>query len=401
MIFAFADFEIDESRREVRRSDRPIHVEPQVFDLLLYLIQHRERVVSRAELLDAVWEGRIVSEATLGSRINAARRALGDSGENQRVVRTVARRGFRFVADVRERPSRAPGPRLSSADPQSDAPEAAQQVVSFCTTPDKVKLAVASMGSGRAVVKAPNWLTHVEFDLKSPLWSPLYRRLASQYRFIRYDTRGTGLSDWQVPEISFDTFLQDLDTVIDHFALERVSLLGISQGAAVAIAYAARHPERVDSLVLLGSYALGRRQRRSPDEEDKGDLFLSLMRQGWGRPNSPFLKAFSSIYIPDGTDEQVRWYAELQNITTSPENAVRIRQACDTIDVSADLARVRARTLVLHSRNDNIVPIDHGRSVAAGISGAQFVVLDTANHTALPGEPAWTTFVERLEAFLR
>ncbi len=400
MIFAFADFEIDEDCREVRRWGQPVHVEPQVLDLLVYLIRHRERVVSKAELLDAVWEGRIVSDATLGSRINAARRTIGDTGEDQKAIRTVPRHGFRFVADVRERPGRAQGSRQASADIGSGVPIAGQQTVGFCTTADGVKLAVASMGSGRPLVKAPNWLTHVEFDLKSPLWSPLYRRLAGRYHFIRYDTRGTGLSDWQVPEISFDAFLQDLEAVVDHFALERVSLLGISQGAAVAIAYAARHPERVDSLVLLGSYALGRRRRHSPGEEDKGDLFLSLMRQGWGKPNSAFLKAFSSIYIPDGTDEQVRWYAELQNITTSPENAERIRQACDNIDVSADLARVRARTLVLHSRGDNIVPLDHGRSVAAGIGGARFVVLDTANHTALPGEPAWTAFVEELEAFL-
>jgi DNA-binding winged helix-turn-helix (wHTH) protein/pimeloyl-ACP methyl ester carboxylesterase len=400
MIFAFADFEIDEDCREVRRSGQPVHVEPQVFDLLVYLIRHRERVVSKAELLDAVWEGRVVSEATLGSRINAARRTIGDTGEDQKVIRTVPRRGFRFVAEVRERPSQMQESRPAAAASGSAMPAAAQQTVGFCTTGDGVKLAVASMGSGRPLVKAPNWLTHVEFDLKSPLWSPLYRRLAGRYHFIRYDTRGTGLSDWQVPEISFDTFLRDLEAVVDHFALEGVSLLGISQGAAVAIAYAASHPERVDSLVLLGSYALGRRRRHSPGEEDKGDLFLSLMRQGWGKPNSAFLKAFSSIYIPDGTDEQVRWYAELQNITTSAENAVRIRQACDNIDVSADLPNVHSRTLVLHSRGDNIVPLDHGRGVAAGIAGARFVVLDTANHTALPGEPAWTTFVEELEAFL-
>ncbi len=272
--------------------------------------------------------------------------------------------------------------------------------MTFCTTSDNVKLAVASMGSGPPLVKAPNWLTHIDYDLASPLWSPLYHRLATRHRFVRYDTRGTGLSDWQVDDISFAGFLHDLEAVIDHLALDRFSLLGISQGAAVAIAYAARHPERVDSLVLLGAYALGRRRRSSEGEDNKGDLFLSLMRQGWGRPGSAFLKAFSSIYIPDGTEEQMRWYADLQQISTSPENAIRIRQACDVIDVSDCLAKVRARTLVLHSRNDNIVPLDYRRSVAAGIAGARFVALDTANHTALPGEPAWSAFVEHLEAFL-
>jgi pimeloyl-ACP methyl ester carboxylesterase/DNA-binding winged helix-turn-helix (wHTH) protein len=401
MIFAFADFEIDEGCREVRKLGRPVHVEPQVFDILVYLIRHRGRVVARADLLDEIWGGRVVSEATLGSRINAARRTIGDSGLEQNAIRTVPRHGFRFVADVFERPSRVAVSHPSSTDFGSVALGAERQLVSFCTTPDEVKLAIASIGSGRPLVKAPNWLTHVEFDLKSPLWSPLYRHLAEGYRFIWYDARGTGLSDWQVPEISFNTFVQDLEVVIDHLGLDRVSLLGISQGAAVAIAYAARYPERVDSMVLLGSYALGRHQRQSPTEEEKGNLFLSLMRQGWGIPNSAFLKAFSSIYIPDGTDEQVRWFTELQNATATPENAMRIRQACDRIDVSAELAQVRARTLVMHCRNDNIVPLDHGRSIAAAISGARFVVLDTANHIALPGEPAWTEFMVQLDAFLR
>lgn len=400
MIFAFAEFEIDEPCREVRSSGRTVHVEPQVFDLLVYLIRHRARVVAKAELLEAVWDGRIVSDATLGSRMNAARRAIGDTGEAQKVIRTIARRGFRFVAEVLEYPPWTP--------PRSQPPSllacingvAARQRVTFCTTPDRIRLAVGRMGTGAPLVKAADWPTHLDDDLRSPLLAPLYLRLAHGHHFVRYDMRGTGLSDRHVADISFEGFVRDLETVIDHLALDRVSLLGISQGAAVAIAYAARHPERVDRLVLAGACALGRRRRNSVAEADKGELMLGLMKQGWGKSNSVFMKAFGAIHLPDATDDQLRWFTELQTMAAPADNAVRIRLACDDIDVSAELAGVRAATLVLHARGDNVVPLDQGRSVAAGIAAARFVVLDTANHIALPGEPAWTQFVDHVETFL-
>jgi pimeloyl-ACP methyl ester carboxylesterase len=151
------------------------------------------------------------------------------------------------------------------------------------------------------------------------------------------------------------------------------ALFGISQGTAVAIAYPAKYPSRVSKLVLHGAYALGRTKRNTTEDEEQAAAYLTLIRHGWGYPHSAFMQAFSSLYLPDGTSEQIKWFSELQRVTTSPENAIRIRKACDEIDIVELLAKVRAPTLVTHSRNDNVVPFDHGRKIASAISGARFL----------------------------
>src|SRR5262249_50363376 len=187
MRFLFGDYALDLERRELRRGAELVEVEPQVFDLLAYLVENRDRVASKDDLLAAVWRGRIVSESTLTSRITAARHAIGDSGDQQRFIRTLSRRGFRFGGEVRGQ---------SAAPPAGKADRAAPQEVSFCRTSEGINLAVAVCGNGLPVVKAANWMNHVEFDWQSPVWSPLLTRLAAQFRLIRYDERGTGLSDW-------------------------------------------------------------------------------------------------------------------------------------------------------------------------------------------------------------
>ena len=211
MRFLFGDYALDLERRELRRGAELVEVEPQVFDLLAYLVEHRDRVASKDDLLAAVWRGRIVSESTLTSRITAARQAIGDSGEQQRFIRTVSRRGFRFVGEVREQSAAPPAGGPDHVPGRADRMPA--QEVSFCRTSEGINLAVAVCGKGLPVVKAANWMNHVEFDWQSPVWSPLLTRLAAQFRLIRYDERGTGLSDWDVGEISFETFVRDLETV--------------------------------------------------------------------------------------------------------------------------------------------------------------------------------------------
>src|SRR6516225_9245778 len=269
MRFLFGDYALDLERRELRRGAELVEVEPQVFDLLAYLVENRDRVASKDDLLAAVWRGRIVSESTLTSRITAARHAIGDSGEQQRFIRTVSRRGFRFVGEVREQ---------SGAPPAGKADRAPAQEVSFCRASEGINLAVAVCGKGLPVVKAANWMNHVEFDWQSPVWSPLLTRLAAQCRLIRYDERGTGLSDWDVGEISSETFVRDLETVADALDLHRFALFGNAQGAAVAIAYAVRHPERVSRLVLSGGYAQGWRARGNPAEIEGRKALLRLVR---------------------------------------------------------------------------------------------------------------------------
>lgn len=383
---------LDIARRELRRDGALLPVEPQVFDLLVYLVRHRDCVVTRDDLLAGVWSGRVVSDSTLASRINAARRALGDDGVAQRLIRTIARRGFRYVgkaAEQDETPAVASGP---AATPR--------QEVTFCRSADGVRIAVAAAGGGPPLVRAGTWLTHVELDWHSPLWAPLLRRLAARYRLIRYDARGNGLSDREVDDISFAAFLHDLEAVAGTLGGQRFALMGASQGGAVAIAYAAAHPARVSRLVLCGAYARGRNRRGAPVEREKAQALMTLMRQGWGDARSAFMQAFSSVYLPRGTPEQIGWWTALQRTTTSADTAIRFRDACDGIEVAALLPRIRVPTLVLHSRGDTVSPFEEGRRIAAAIPHARFVELDSDNHVLMEGEPAWFRMIEEVEHFL-
>jgi pimeloyl-ACP methyl ester carboxylesterase len=387
--FYFENQILDLNRRELRRGSDLISLEPQVFDLLTYLMQNRDRVVSRDDLIASVWGGRIVSDSTLSTRINAARKAIGDSGEQQRLIRTMARKGFRFTGTVTEHVKLNETAAVAAAIPQ--------QEVHFCTASDEVRIAYASAGQGVPLVKAANWLNHLEYDWHSPIWSHLLHALAAERRLIRYDERGNGLSDWDVDDISFEAFVRDLETVVDAAGLERFSLFGISQGSAVSIAYTVRHPERVDRLILYGGFARGR-ARRNPEQ---AETLLALIRQGWGSDNPAFRQFFTSLFVPDGNPEQMQWFNDLQRITTSPENAVRIMQATGQVDISDLLPQVRVPTLVLHARNDAAVPFDEGRRLAAGIPGARFVALESRSHVIVEKEPAWSRLLEEITAFLK
>ena len=395
MQLRFGDYSLDAARRELKHRDALVAVEPQVFDLLLYLVHNRDRVVSKDDVLEAVWSGRVVSESTLTSRINAARRAIGDSGAQQDMIRTVARKGFRFVAPVSE-----PGQGIA-ARKQVRPAAALRQEIQFCRAGDGTRIAYASVGDGPPLVKAANWLNHLEYDWESPVWSHLLRELAAGHRLIRYDARGNGLSDWQVDDISFEAFARDLESVVEATGIDRFALLGISQGCAVSIAYAVRYPRRVSHLVLYGGFARGRRKRGSPQEIEQADALLTLMRQGWGQENPAFRQIFTSLFMPDATAEQGRWFNQLQQKTTSPENAARIRRAVDEIDVTYLLPRVTVPTLVLHCRSDAVQPFEEGRTLAAGIRGARFVALEGHNHMILEGDPGWPRFRDEVKAFLR
>ena len=398
MKFLFENHVLDTDRRELWRGSEPIAVEPQVFDLLLYLVRNRDRVVSKDDLIAAVWGGRIVSDSTLDSRINAARKAVGDSGGEQRLIRTIARKGVRFVCAVDEpkaAESKAAGAAASVTQPPATA--SPQHDIHFCTAPDGVRIAYATAGQGPPLVKAANWLNHLEYDWQSPIWSHLLHALAAEHRLIRYDERGNGLSDWDVDDISFDAFVSDLESVVEATGLQRFALLGISQGCAVSIAYAVRYPERVSHLVLYGGFARGRNRR----DVAQSDTLIALIRQGWGRENPAFRQFFTSLFVPEGTPEQMQWFNDLQRITTSPENAARILEATGVIEITALLPRVKVPTLVLHCRNDAAQPFDEGRRIAAGIPGARFVALESRNHLILESEPAWGRFLEEVTAFLK
>jgi len=385
---AFDDCLLDTDRRELRRGSRLVAIEPQVFDILVYLVENRDRVVSKDDLIASVWRGRVASDSTMDSRINAVRKAVGDSGGEQRLVRTMARKGFRFVGEL--------ATTSKSSKTQESSGTKLQQEVHFCTASDGVRIAYALAGQGLPVVKAANWLNHLEYDWQSPIWSRLLHELATRHRLVRYDERGNGLSDWDVDDISFEAFVRDLESVIEAAGLDRFALLGISQGCAVSIVYAIRHPERVSRLVLYGGFARGRTKR---DAEHARTLF-SIVEQGWGKENPAFRQFFTSLFFPEGTPEQMQWFNDLQRITTSPENALRIMRATGDVDISDLLPQVRVPTLVLHCRNDAAVVFDEGRRLAAGIPGAKFVALESRNHLVLESEPAWEKLIGEIKAFL-
>ena len=276
-----------------------------------------------------------------------------------------------------------------------------RQTIRYLRTGDGVRLAWAEAGSGPLVVKAANWLTHLEYDWDSPVWRHWIRFFADHFHFMRYDERGCGLTDRTVGELSHERWVRDLEDVADTAApMKPLTLLGISQGAAVCIDYATRHPERVSRLVLYGGYARGVARRGSPKAERISQAIIELARLGWGMEGPAFRQVFTSWFIPDGTDAQVGWFNELCRKTTSPENAARLLEARADTDVSDRLALVRCPTLVLHARRDAAVPFEEGRRLAAGIPGAQFVELESRNHVLLENEPAWDRFRDVVLEFL-
>ena len=294
--------------------------------------------------------------------------------------------------------ARKPASRPSVQTPT--APTALRQEVRFCTASDGVRIAYASVGSGPPLVKTANWLNHLEFDWESPIWRHVFRAFGQDHTFVRYDSRGNGLSDWNVENLTLEAFVNDLKAVVDAAGIERFPLLGISQGCAVSVEFAVRWPERVSKLILYGGYARGWRRRDDPDFIAQSEAMVTLTRTGWGRDNPAYRQVFTSLFIPGATQEQMDWFNELQRITTSPENAARILEAHGDIDVLDRLKLVTQPTLVIHSRNEARIPYANGRQLAMGIPGAKFVTLESQNHLLLEQEPAWPRFLAEVRAFL-
>ena len=359
---------------------------PRAFDVLRHLVENSGRVITKDEFIQAVWRGLSVTDDALVQCMRDVRHALGD--EARQIVKTVPRRGYLFSAEVSDGTSNTCLPIQSS------------QKVGFCSTTDGVSIAMALSGQGMPVIRTATWFNHLEYDWNVQLRGALLRSLADRFQLIRYDGRGTGLSDRYVPEISFATFHEDLEAVIDALQLTQYALLGVSQGAATAIVHAVCYPERVTKLVLNGGFALGRNKRGSPKDVETGEALLTLMRHGWGDEHSAFLRIYASHFYPSASAEEIRALAELQRAATSADNAARIRVATSDIDVRDLVRKVSAPTLVIHSRHDNAVPFSEGCRLASEIPNAKLLVLESENHVPLPGEPAWPHFVHAISSFL-
>jgi pimeloyl-ACP methyl ester carboxylesterase/DNA-binding SARP family transcriptional activator len=273
--------------------------------------------------------------------------------------------------------------------------------IHYTTSHDGVRVAYAHTGSGPPLVKAATWLSHLEFDWVSPVWAHLLHAMSRDFQYVRYDERGCGLSDWNVDGLTFDSWVSDLETVIDALGVRRVALLGMSQGASIAIAYSVRHPERVTHLVLHGGYARGRLKRSpTPAQREEAETMARLAELGWGKADPSFRQFFTSQFLPGGTREQHQWFNELERISTSPRNAARFMREFATIDVTALLPQVRCPTLVLHSRDDLRVPFAESRLIAEAIPGARLVQIDSGNHLLLEEEPGWRHWLREVRTFL-
>jgi pimeloyl-ACP methyl ester carboxylesterase len=389
--YRFGDFRLDISERRLTRDGTDIPLRLKVFDTLCVLVENSGRLLTKDELLQAIWPGTVVEENNLNHNISVLRKALSEKLTGQTYIETVPRVGYRFAAAV-----------------QPDAPHAAQvpasprfrQEIRYCTTSDGVRLAYATIGDGPPLVKASNWLTHLDYEWDSPIWRHWWSDLSRHNRVIRYDERGNGMSQRDISGISFDTWVQDLETVVDAVGLDRFPLIGISRGGPIAIAYAVRHPERVTKLVLYGAFSAGLNHGGSPADLKARAALIELMRLGWGHNNPGFARTFTCRFIPKATPEHERWFDQLQRISTSAENAARLMETDDNIDVRKMLPQISVPTLVLHCDRDNVVLPEHGRYIAATIPGARYVSLPSENHLLLEDEPAWQRFLEELGEFL-
>jgi pimeloyl-ACP methyl ester carboxylesterase len=278
------------------------------------------------------------------------------------------------------------------------AAAALHQRIRFATAPDGVQVAWASIGEGPPVLKAPNWLNHLEYEWRSPVWGPAFAEFARHWQLVRFDQRGNGLSDWDFEEISEEVMISDMATVAQAAGLERFALLGICQGCPFSIRYAVEHPERVTCLVLLGGYLRGRLKRSDPEQKKLYEALVMIIRDGWGSPNPVFRHFFISNFIPDAPPEVAASFDELQRIATSPENALRIWEMVSQLDATELAKQVRVPTLVLHCKGDRAAPLEEGRHMARLIPGASFIELPGNNH-ALAGTPAFQ-FLEEATSFV-
>jgi pimeloyl-ACP methyl ester carboxylesterase/DNA-binding CsgD family transcriptional regulator len=283
---------------------------------------------------------------------------------------------------------------MSTAPPTRDE-------IRFCSSADGTRIAFAQSGGGYPLVKAAHWMTHIEHDWASPIWRPWLERLSRTYRFVRYDIRGCGLSDRDVADLSVEAWVRDLEAVVDAAGLDRFALLGASQGGVIALEYAARHPDRVSELVLVGAYSQGPAMRAKTDaERAEFATLLKIVEVGWGKADPSFRQIFTSHFLPDGTLDHFRSFNELQRLSTSAQTAGRLMRAWADANADAAAPRVRCPTLVAHARGDLRVPFDEGRRIAGLVPGARFLPLETRNHVLLEGEPAWDAFFDAVDAFL-
>lgn len=392
MSFVFADCELDLGTHVLRMAGEEVHVEPQVFDLIACLLKANGKLVSYDDLIAEVWNGRIVSDATMAARISLARKAVGDDGKRQEVIRTVPRRGVQLAVSVAEAPDATQSGFISK---RQDAKR--NQVIRYTTSRDGTGIAWADCGDGPALLRGGNWLGHLEHDWSSPVWRPLLDRLSSGRRLVRYDPRGTGLSDRQMNGASIEELADDMEMVADAAALETFPIYATSQSVPIALALAARRPERVSRLILLNGFVQGSTAR---GEIEKTETIVSMIRTGWGVPGSAFMRALATVFMPNSTSAELDSLMQMQALSATADVAAELRQTIGNIDVRHCLEKVECPTLIMHFSGDQVQAPEESRIMARNLKNAEFHLLESQNHVLVPSDPIWATCLDEIDRFL-
>lgn len=394
MIYRFGDFELDTGRVELRQDGAVQPLEPQVFDVLAYLVANHDRAVNKEEIVGHVWPEGFISDAALNSRIMSARRAVGDNGQDQRLIRTLHGRGYRFVAPVEVVDSTAG----ALPDLEPEVPEFAP-AVRYAHTKDGLSVAYAVCGSGPPLVRTLGWFTHLELEWRWPKARRFWERLARHHTLVRYDGRGMGLSQ-ATDTFSLETRLTDLEAVVDAAGLERFALMGTSRGVEEAVNYAVRHPDRVSHLIAYGGGPL-------PDDPAERDALMrvramrgQVIRDGWGSDTPAYRLMFTHLFLgANAKPEDIAYFTEMQRLSTTPERAARYVEVQRQPELPEVASRVRVPTLVLQRAGDQLSPPVSARLLAAAIPGARYIELEGDNHWLFFDDPGAPEFVRAIEEF--
>lgn len=387
----FADCTLDDARLTLTRGGSLIAVEPKVFDLIHLLVRNAGDLVTRDRMVEEVWHGRIVSESAISACIAAARKAVGDTGKAQAIIRTLARRGVMLVAEVSAEADAPPSA-------QAEAPAAAAQRIRYCHSQDGSAIAYAVSGEGPPVLRfGPPALPDLEIEWAYGLYRSWLSSMARHTRYLRFDSVGSGQSERVLRDIDFEIEARDAAAVADAAGFDRFAAVSFSGGCLAALNFAALYPERLTRLAIVAGFVEGR-SRRSADAAP--DALRAMIAEGWTRPESAFANGFATAYFPEGPAEERRQVLRMTQAACPPEVMLRVRDAANTATVAHLLGQVRCPVLILHARDDAVHPLSQAQKLAAGIPGAELVVLETANHMPLHGSPCWESYNSTLAEFL-
>jgi pimeloyl-ACP methyl ester carboxylesterase/DNA-binding winged helix-turn-helix (wHTH) protein len=390
--YLFGNYLFDVDERRLLRGNEEIRLRGKLFDTLRVLVENAGKLVRKDAFMESVWPDSVVEDNNLDYCISQLRKLLHPA----KYIETVPRHGYRFVAEVTTPKPHGRSIPLKPAGQPSGVPD---QQIEFFTTSDGVRIAYNVGGQGPVLVRTIHWLNHMDFEWKTPLQQQWLSEIMRHNTLVRYDQRGSGLSNWNVSDFSFERTVQDFEELVDAADLEKFSILGGCQGAAVGIAYAVRHPERVTKLIINGTFANGW-PAPGPGAQEHLEAMLTLIRSGWGRDNPAFRQLWTTLFRPDADSTEAAWLNELQRISSSPENAARMMAEFPNIRVLDMLPKISCPTLVLHSREDGAVPVQEGKLIAARIRGSRFVELPSRSHMVAPGDAAWDQLVQEFAGFM-